>query len=84
MSKKDFFKVFWLAWQKAFTEANIKSSWQKTGLVPWCPLIVLDKLKQVSPATKQCLTRLSSSTPIDWDSPTAKRSIRRAINRTVD
>jgi hypothetical protein len=41
MSQKDFFSVFWPAWQRAFTESNIKSSWKKTGLVPWCPSVVL-------------------------------------------
>ncbi|KXL48709.1 hypothetical protein M433DRAFT_2806 [Acidomyces richmondensis BFW] len=84
MSKKDFFKLFWLAWQKAFTEANIKSSWKKTGLVPWCPSVVLNKLRQQPVRNEVHLGRLSSSPPIDWDSPTAKRSIRKAVNRAVN
>ena len=84
MSKKDFFKLFWLAWQKAFTEANIKSSWKKTGLVPWCPSVVLNKLRQQPVRNEEHLGRLSSSPPIDWDSPTAKRSIRKAVNRAVN
>ena len=80
MSKKEFFKVFWQAWQQAFIEANIKSSWKKTGLVPWCPSIVLNQLQQQPTATTQGL----SSPPIDWDSPTAKRSLRKAVNKAVD
>ena len=80
MSKKEFFKVFWQAWQQAFTEANIKSSWKKTGLVPWCPSVVLNQLQQQPTAT----TQGSSSPPIDWDSPTAKRSLRKAVNKAVN
>ncbi|KAK4937385.1 hypothetical protein LTR28_009856 [Elasticomyces elasticus] len=57
---------------------------KKTGLVPWCPSVVLDKLKQQPPATEQRSSRLSSSPPIDWDSPTARRSIRKAVNRSVN
>ena len=84
MSQKDFFGVFWPAWQRAFTEANIKSSWKKTDLVPWCPWVVLDKLKQQPPATEQRLERLSSSPPLDWGSPKIRRSIRKAVNGSTD
>jgi len=52
--------------------------------VPWCPSVVLDKLKQQPPTTEQRLGRLSSSPPIDWDSPTTKRSIRKAVSRSVN
>jgi hypothetical protein len=84
MSQKDFFSVFWPAWQRVFTESNIKSSWKKTGLVPWCPSVVLDKLKQQPSATEQRLGRLLSSPPLDWDSPSARRSIRKAVNESAD
>jgi hypothetical protein len=84
MSQKDFFSVFWPAWQRAFTESNIKSSWKKTGLLPWCPLVVLNKLKQQPSATEQRSGRLSSSPPLDWDSPSARRSIRKALNESAD
>lgn len=84
MSQKDFFGVFCPAWQRAFTEANIKSSWKKTGLVPWCPPVVLDKLKQQPSATEPRSGRASSSPPLDWDSPNARRSIRKAVNTAGD
>ena len=44
MTKRDFFKCFYPAWQKAFTDKNIASSWCKTGLFPFDPGLVLDKL----------------------------------------
>jgi hypothetical protein len=84
MSQKDFFRVFWPAWQMAFTEANIRSSWEKTGLVPWCPSVVPDKLEQQLSATKQHSRRLLSSPPIDWDSPTAKKSIRKVVSKVAN
>ncbi|KAI0995407.1 hypothetical protein K3495_g12773 [Podosphaera aphanis] len=30
MSKRDFFSIFWEAFEKAFTEKNINSAWEKT------------------------------------------------------
>lgn len=57
---------------------------EKLALVPWCPSVVLDKLKQQPSATEQGSGRLSSSPPVDWDSPTARRSIRKAVNKSVD
>ncbi|KYG41734.1 hypothetical protein M433DRAFT_158701 [Acidomyces richmondensis BFW] len=50
----------------------------------WYSSGVLGKLKQLPLPTEQRLGRPSSSPHIDWDSPTTKRSTRKAINRTVD
>jgi 1-deoxy-D-xylulose 5-phosphate reductoisomerase len=46
--------------------------------------VVLDKLKQKLSATVPCSGSLSSSPPVDWDSPTARRSIRTVFNESVD
>jgi hypothetical protein len=46
--------------------------------------VVLDKLKQKLSATVPCSGSLSSSPPVDWDSPTARRSIRTVVNESVD
>ncbi|KAI0992477.1 hypothetical protein K3495_g15708 [Podosphaera aphanis] len=40
MSKLDFFSIFWEAFEKAFTEKNINSAWEKTGIWPFCPSMV--------------------------------------------
>jgi hypothetical protein len=34
ISKRDFFAIFYLAFDKAFTEENIRSVWRKTGIEP--------------------------------------------------
>ena len=84
MSQKDFFSVFQPAQQKAFSEANIKSSQKKTSLIPQCPTVVLDRLKQQPSATEARPREPSSSPPLDQDSPAVRRSVRKAISRSVD
>ena len=41
LSKRDFFRMFWVAWHKAITEKNILSGWKKVSLIPWEPENVL-------------------------------------------
>ena len=45
ISKRDFFDLFWPAHQAAFTPANIKSGWEKTGLQPFDPSQVIKQIK---------------------------------------
>jgi len=87
MSKRDFFKCFYPAWHKAFTEKNIASSWSKTGLFPFNPPLVLDKLKprhQREPTPRGPSRGASSSPSACWDSPSGMRKLRAIINKTVD
>jgi hypothetical protein len=44
ISKREFFSLFWPAFQSAFTEKNISSSWEKTGLYPFNPERVLNQI----------------------------------------
>jgi len=41
ITKRDFLQLFWPAYQRAFSTSNITSSWQKTGLLPYDPSVVL-------------------------------------------
>lgn len=45
VTKRDFFRLFWPTFSKAFTQSNIASGWRKTGLYPFEPAAVLDTLK---------------------------------------
>ena len=45
ISKRDFFKLFWPAYQKAFTAKNIASAWLKTGIYPLDSTVILEVLK---------------------------------------
>ena len=42
-TKRDFFRTFWVAWEKAITPKNIASGWKKTGIHPWDPNAVLEQ-----------------------------------------
>src|SRR2546430_1638445 len=37
VSKREFFALFWPAFQKAFSKKNIDSAWEKSGIWPWKP-----------------------------------------------
>ena len=87
MSKRDFFRCFYPAWQKAFTEDNVRSSWRKGGILPFDPDIVLGKIKfreQRQPAPGGRGRGPSGSPPACWDSPSGMRKLRAIINQTVD
>lgn len=43
LTKRDFFRLFWTSYSKAFSVKNIQSGWQKTGIHPFSPEAVLDK-----------------------------------------
>ena len=49
MKKGDFFRLFWAAWVKTFTEKLIHSAFKSTGLSPWDPNVILSKFAPKSP-----------------------------------
>ena len=51
ISKRVFWKLFWSAWQQAFTPINIESAWKTTGFFLFHPPAVLDKIIKPAPAT---------------------------------
>lgn len=83
MTKRDFFRCFYPAWQGAFTAKNVSSSWCKTGIFPFNPDLVLNKLRPRR--QKEATPRgSSSSSSACWDSPSGLRKLRAIINKTVD
>lgn len=79
-SQKDFFGLFWPAFVEAFNEHNIMSGWSKTGLVPFCPEVVLNQLgisdRPTSSSSKASSSGISEG---DW------RRIRQLVrDETVD
>ena len=51
MTKRHFYLLFCQAWLKSFTDQNIKSAFKKTGIWPYQPAQVLDKVTIVRPIT---------------------------------
>ena len=86
ISKRDFFKIFYPAFDKAFTEDNIRSGWRKTGIEPWDPAEVLkifdkeeDQALEDSPASAPSESLRSSC----LDSPSATRKVRKIVTKAV-
>jgi hypothetical protein len=56
MKKGDFFRLFWAAWVKTFTEKLILSAFKSTGLIPFNPgnpNVVLNKFLPKEPEPVQ-------------------------------
>ena len=51
------FKVFWPAWQQAFSVENIESGFRKTGIWPCNSAIILATLKIPEPPTTDQLIK---------------------------
>lgn len=86
LSKRDFFSIFWPAFERAFTNNNIASSWSKTGLVPFDPPKVLKIFGETQDATSGHLEadgRSSNSPGSCFDSPSATRRLRKVVNASV-
>lgn len=77
ISKRDFFRLFWPAFNDAFTVKNVMSGWQRTGLIPLDRGAVMKifKEKQITLPQPQSLnssrpTTANSSTSVlsakDW------------------
>ena len=89
VSKRDFFSLFWPAWQRSFTEANISSGWSKTGLWPFDPSVVMSIFAKApsppagpveephTPCNRYSDSEGSNLTPKDW------RRVQGIINKTV-
>jgi hypothetical protein len=82
VTKRDFFKNFYPAFDEAFTEANVRSGWLKTGIEPFDPDEVLKifKRKGGDHPGESTPSRHSSSC---LDTPSAQRTIRRIVNEAV-
>ena len=78
LTKRDFFDLFWPAFQSAFTSKNILSGWEKTGLQPLNPARVLDQLKPLDrPPSSSSTSGSSALSEADW------RKVRRLLRDAV-
>jgi hypothetical protein len=61
MTKDLFYPIFKDAFQKAFTESNIKSAFEKTGIFPLHPEVILSTIQQPQPLTiSPCVNELQT------------------------
>ena len=74
MSKHNFYQIFHSAWLESFIPENITGGFKKTGIFPFAPPIVLDKITRrpaTPPDSQENSARLIST-------PMTSKSIRRA------
>ena len=55
MTKRVFWSIFWPAWKQTFTLKNIESEFKKTGIFPYNPSLILDKITK-KPKTETSTT----------------------------
>ncbi|KAI0993532.1 hypothetical protein K3495_g14652 [Podosphaera aphanis] len=75
MSKRDFFSIFWEAFEKAFTEKNINSAWEKTGVWPFCPSMLLKIFDQ-----PKDLKRNRNALSDEFNSPLESQKLRTLVS----
>jgi hypothetical protein len=86
MSKRDFFAIFWPAFEKAFTEKNIASAWSRTEILPFNPQKVLSIFSAADEDTsgRQSTERpASGSSSSTFDSPSKAKRLRIFLNSSV-
>ena len=64
MSKRKFFKLFWPAFKRTFTEKNIKSGWARTEIQPYNESQVLNQVEVQQPKSRPSTAGLNSSAAI--------------------
>ena len=64
MSKRSFWKVFWPAWNQAFSIENITSAYTNTEMWPCNPTIILDKITLAATQQDTAITTQEIKTPM--------------------
>jgi hypothetical protein len=83
ISKRDFFSLFWPAFEKAFTKDDVVSAWSNTGIWPFDPQKVLSSFpeaNEVKTRSQQSTPRSSDSPPGIYDSPSKTRRLRSTLS----
>lgn len=83
IKKRDFFSIFWPAFQQAFRKEVIESAWSRTGIWPLNPEAVLKAFPEhhLSPEqSRSSEKRGSSSPPSGYNTPSSTKKIRRSVN----
>jgi hypothetical protein len=86
MSKRDFFAIFWPAFEKSFTEKNMASAWSKTGILPFDPQKVLAMFSTSGSNTPEHHSAArpgSGSSSSAFDSPSKAKRLRSVLSGRV-
>jgi hypothetical protein len=90
ITKRDFFCLFWPAYRRAFSADNIKSGWQKTGIFPYNPDVILLPLQpKLNQQDNDTLSQGTERQPLSQQIQTAEllvkdwRQVRRLYREVV-
>ena len=78
--KRDFFDLFWSAYQAAFTPVNIKSEWEKTELLPFDSSQII---KQIKSNARPDSSHSSSSALSEADWRTVRRLMKSVVGEVI-
>jgi hypothetical protein len=81
LSKRDFWTLFWGAFEASFSPENIASGWRRTGLLPFDPQVVLSQIAKIEEENPD--TGSDSADSLALQQPTA-RELRRLVDNIVD
>lgn len=70
ITKQQFWKLFYKAWERAFTEKNVRSTWEAAGIHPFSPERVIAIITQQN----------TTPEPQQVQTPTSARSLRRMFS----
>ncbi len=82
-SHETFIKIEFLAAfngfrSKAFKETTIRSAWKKSGLIPFDPNVVWDKVRETRPSARPITPSTMTESPDIWKTtPTTRKQLKR-------
>ncbi len=79
--KRDFFDLFWPAYQAAFTHANIKSEWKKTELLSFNSSQII---KQIKSNARSVSSHSSSSALSEADWRKVRQLMKSVVEEVID
>jgi hypothetical protein len=80
VSKRDFFRLFWPAYNASFIRTNIESAFRRTGIHPFNPDVITEWFKPTPPETRPTSAGSNSS----HISASDERRIRRLLKEALD
>jgi DDE superfamily endonuclease len=81
LSKREFWTLFWNAFEASFSPDNIASGWKRTGLMPFDPEVVLSQITEKAEDGSD--TGGDSGESLALQQPTA-RDLRRLVDKVVE
>jgi hypothetical protein len=83
VSKRDFFRLFWPAYNASFTAYNIESAFRKTSIHPFDPNVILHIFKERPPPSRPASSSLDNSNISASNARKIKRLFKEALEEHI-